>query len=86
MTLAEKLLAEGRLEGLALAEKLRDDGLTEGLIKGRIEGLLEARFGDAGIALLPEVRRIADIDRLRSVLESVRRAENMDAVRQAVLG
>ncbi len=73
---------KGGTIAMTLAEKLR----TEGLTAGRIEGLLEARFGDAGLALLPEIRRITDIDRLQALLEAVRHAETLDGVRQAIHG
>ncbi|HQZ72489.1 MAG TPA: Rpn family recombination-promoting nuclease/putative transposase [Anaerolineae bacterium] len=85
MTLAEKLRAEGRLEGLTLAEKRHVEGRAEGLHQG-LEALLDARFGDAGLALLPEVERITDIDRLQALLEAVRHAETLDGVRQTIRG
>lgn len=78
LTLAQKLLAEGRVEG-------RADGLAEGLYKG-LEALLDARFGDAGLALLPEIRQLADIAKLQSVLQAARHAAGLDEVRRAIQG
>lgn len=82
MTLAQKLLAEGRVEGRVEG---RADGLAEGLYKG-LEALLDARFGDSGLALLPEIRQLGDIARLQSVLQAARHAASLDEVRRAIQG
>ena len=70
-------------------EKGLADGLAEGLEKGREEGLLagiemalELRFAAPGLALMPEIRQIQDVDLLRRVLASIKHADTPEAVRQ----
>jgi hypothetical protein len=44
-------------------------GIAKGLLAG-IKALLEVRFGAEGLALLPEIRAIDDIEALEAVLEA----------------
>jgi hypothetical protein len=57
----------------------REEGLLEG-----IEAFLEFRFGAAGVQLMPEVRKLEDVDKLRAVLQAVKTATTLDEVRQFV--
>ena len=70
----ENGLAEGLAKGI---EKGREEGLLAG-----IEALLEVRFADLGLALLPDIRQIQDANLLRQVLASIKHADTPDAVRQ----
>ena len=70
----QKGLLKGRIEGLHEGElKGRIEGLQEGKIKGKLEGLLESKFGNAGMSLMEYIERINDINRLKMILNSVRR-------------
>jgi hypothetical protein len=77
-------------------EEGREEGLAEGLAKGREEGRAEAResilesieavldvkVGPPGLALLPEIRTIDDLQLLRQVLQAAKRAETPEAIRR----
>ena len=65
----------GLKEGRAL-------GLEEGQIKGMREGLLngiglvlEVRFGDQGMGLLPRLKEVQDVDTLQRVMDLLRRRD-----------
>jgi hypothetical protein len=65
-------------------------GHEQGLVEGRIEGTLmaiatalEIRFGDAGLALLPEIERIAELPRLQTILDRSKTAASPDELRAA---
>ncbi len=67
--------AKGRREGLL-------EGMREGLLKGRHEGLLngiglvlEVRFGDQGMKLLPRLQKVQDMDTLQQVTDLLRRRD-----------
>lgn len=79
----------GREEGLA-------EGLAKGLAQGRAEGraearetilegieaVLDAKVGPPGLALLPEIRQIDDLQLLREVLQAAKRAESPEVIRR----
>jgi hypothetical protein len=58
-------------------EKGRAEGLQEGL-----ESLLEIRFGESGLALLPELRAIKVVEMLRKVKQAIVTAATVDDVRR----
>ena len=52
-------------------------GQDRGQVKGLLQGLavaLDLKFGAAGIALLPELEQIADLDVLKQVGEQIKSA------------
>lgn len=60
-------------------------GREEGLMMGRlehIETLLEDKFGPEGVQLMPEVRRITDVDALGVLRDRLRKAATLDDFRQ----
>jgi hypothetical protein len=57
-------------------------GKMEGLLAG-LEALLDARFGEAGLALMPQLRQIEDPGRLAALLQTARKAD-LDAFRAAL--
>jgi hypothetical protein len=77
---------EGRQEGEAEGmRKGREEGENEGVRKGLlegIEGMLDLRFGAAGLELLPALRRVADLAVLRSFQQAIRRGESLDELRR----
>ncbi|MGH7136654.1 MAG: hypothetical protein ACREHD_13005, partial [Pirellulales bacterium] len=74
----------------------REEGLAEGVAKGReeglakaresllvgIEGMLDVRFAAAGLALLPEIRQIEDLELLGKILQAARHVDTPEALRQ----
>ena len=58
----------------------RAEGRAEGL-RQSIELLLEARFGEQGRALAPDLGRVTGEDALRSLLQQVSKAGSIDDVR-----
>ena len=63
-------------------------GFKRGLVEGRAEGLrqsiellLEARFGEQGQALAPDLGRVTGENALKSLLQQVSKAGNIDDVR-----
>lgn len=70
----------------------KEEGIEEGLSRGRAEGqrraledgieaLLEVRFGDAGAQLLPEIRSLADVRLLQTVLSTLKTAATTEEIR-----
>ncbi len=88
-TLAQQWLAEGRDKGRTEGRtEGRAEGIQEGQVQGSRSGLLtgievalDLKFGAAGLALLPEIRAIADVVLLRAVLGAIRDAASVDALR-----
>ena len=66
-------------ERIGLEEGL-EQGLRQGLLPG-IELALKLKFGLAGVALMPEIRRIEDVALLQAVQASIEFAATPDAVR-----
>ena len=48
----------------------------------RIEVALDVKFAGSGLALLPEIRQIGELDLLRKILQAVKQAESPEALRQ----
>jgi hypothetical protein len=65
-----------------------EKGLAEGLAQARedlltgIEAALELKLGTAGLALLPEIRQLEDLDLLRQILRATKKADTPEALRQ----
>jgi len=55
-------------------------GIQEGLLSG-IELGLELKFGDPGLRLLPEIRKIEDVETLRAIREKLRTVEEIEELR-----
>lgn len=74
-TLAQQWLAEGREAGRLEGQVQTRAGLLTG-----IEVALDLKFGAAGLALLPEIHRISDMDLLQRLLTAIRGAVSVAAL------
>jgi hypothetical protein len=75
ITTAEKIgLEKGIAQGL-------EKGMTQGLLEG-IEFALELKFGFDGLKLMPEIRKMDNIDTLKLIKEAIRVGKNIDDVRK----
>jgi len=70
----EEGLQRGRQEGM-------QEGLREGLLAG-IESGLKLKFGTDGLALLPDIRQIDDVQVLRTINRAIEEAASPEALRQ----
>lgn len=82
ITTAERIghaqgLEEGRARGIAEG---RVEGRAEGLLQG-IAALLEVKFGQAGLDLMPEIQAVHDVAILEQVLEVAKTTTSLDDVR-----
>ncbi len=78
----QKGMQQGMQQGL---QQGMQQGLQQGTQRGIRQGLLEAielglnlRFGVVGLGILPQVRKIEDVDRLRAIKQALLSAENVD--------
>lgn len=73
----EKGIEKGLEKGLEKGIELSRDGLRAG-----IRLALKLRFGEAGLAVLPAVTEIKDVQRLRSLLDELERVEGIEEFRE----
>ena len=73
-SLAEKWIEQGRQQGL-------EQGLQQGLLAS-IELGLELRFGNEGLRLLAEIRKIEDLDILYAIKEGLKLVETSQEIRR----
>ena len=59
-----------------------EKGLRDGLLEG-IEVCLEIKFGQEGLNLMPEIRQIADFEKLEAILQAIKSASSPDELRKA---
>jgi hypothetical protein len=62
-------------------EEGRQEGRREELLAG-LEVALELKFGAAGLALLPEIKQIAQVDRLKAIQQALRGAATPEELRR----
>ncbi|MCB0238711.1 MAG: Rpn family recombination-promoting nuclease/putative transposase [Anaerolineae bacterium] len=70
-------------EGVTMMSTIAENWIQQGIQQGRRQGMLDAidlglklRFGSAGLRLLPEIRRIDDLELLRAVYEGIETVES----------
>jgi hypothetical protein len=75
---------EQQMPYITTAERIgRAEGRAEGLLTS-IRIVLEARFGEAGRALMPEIQRITDSERLEAIVARVGMASSVEEIRTAI--
>ena len=93
-TIAQEWIQEGRLEGMQVGRQEgmqvgrqegmqvgRRQGVQQGLLRG-IELALELKYGAAGLALLPEIRQIDDVEKLQDIHDQIRVANTAEDLRR----
>ncbi|MBI4332088.1 MAG: Rpn family recombination-promoting nuclease/putative transposase [Chloroflexi bacterium] len=68
-----------------LAEKWIEQGLQQGLRRGLLEGIeldLELKFGSEGVAILPEIYKIEDVDLLRAIQKGLKTVQSLEELRR----
>jgi predicted transposase YdaD len=56
------------------------EGKLEGMLKG-IEMVLDSKFGIEGLRLLPEIRKVKDMDILETIRAALRSAKTVEELR-----
>ena len=79
-TFEREAMKRGEEKGLEKGEK---EGKKEGLQAGIRLGL-KLRFGEAGLALLPDLAKIEDNDRLRRLLDALERVKGIEEFRALI--
>ena len=75
---------EQQMQYLTSIERIaREEGVSEGILMG-IEDLLEVKFGEKGLQLIPEIGRISDIERLREIRRVIKESQSLDEVERAI--
>jgi hypothetical protein len=62
-------------------DMFEETGMERGLAKG-IEAVLEIRFGDAGVQLMPEIRQIPDAAQLQEILQAAKHVASPEELRE----
>ena len=77
----QEAFEEGKLEG-----KL--EGIQEGMLEGKLEGMLkgiemvlDSKFGIEGLRLLPEIRKVKDMDILETIRAALGSAKTVEELR-----
>jgi len=92
MGLVSVLKEEGRQEGLRQGiqqgvqqgvQQGIQQGIQQGLLEG-IEALLEIKFGERGLKLVPDIGKIRDTDRLRRIKEAIKVSREVQDVENVI--
>ncbi len=85
--LEQSLSAEKGELVMALAERLRNEGRQQGIVEGLLGAIelgLGIKFGPQGMKLMPAIRRIQDVERLRAIKEAVKIAKHISQVKEVI--
>jgi hypothetical protein len=77
----DELFPQIRTEGRAEGEEA---GIKKGALQGKIEAILDIKFSEEGLALMPQVREISDIAKLTKLQGEVKKAKSLDEIRLAI--
>ena len=89
MTLAERLRSEGYNMGVQKGvQQGLQQGLQQGIQKGiqqeiteSIESILDIKFGQKSLHIMSFVRKISDINRLKSIKEAIKKINSVDELK-----
>lgn len=65
-------------------QEILKEGESQGIISS-IRTSLEAKFGNEGLELMPQISLIKDLEQLQGILRSVVLANNIEELRQTFL-
>ncbi|MFN2344071.1 MAG: cytosolic protein, partial [Desulfonatronovibrio sp.] len=68
---------KGMSEGL-------QQGMQEGILEG-IEDLMEIKFGEDSLRLIPAIGKIKDVERLREIRRIIKQSKTLDEVEQKIV-
>jgi len=71
-------------EIMTIAERLRHEGIHQGLLEG-IEGMLDIKFGGPGLSLMNRIKKLSDIKKLEEIKELLRKAKSIDEVQKKLV-
>ena len=77
-------LNKGREEGIQIGEERGREEGREALYQG-IQLALEVRFNSKGLALLPAVKKIKDLEKLKKILEVAIRATSLEEIKALLI-
>ncbi|MCG8353704.1 MAG: Rpn family recombination-promoting nuclease/putative transposase [Chloroflexales bacterium] len=81
-TVAEQWRERGKQEGLALGKQ---EGLAEGARQGLLAAIalgLELRFGDDGLALLPDIQAVSNLETIQALYTALKSVDSPDDLRR----
>ncbi len=73
----EKGMSEGLQQGM-------QQGRKEGILEG-IEDLMEIKFGEDSLHLIPEISKIKDVERLREIRKIIKQSKTLDEVEKKIV-
>jgi len=97
--LEQTLSEEGRKMGMTAADRLRKEGydqgvhqgiqqgIQQGICEGLVEGIelgLSLKFGEKGLKLMPRIRKIQDIGRLKALKDVIRTAGSAEEFKKFI--
>jgi hypothetical protein len=81
----EQYEQETRMSYITTAERIgHERGLEEGRAEGLLNGIaaiLEVRFGQPGVDLMPEIQQLDDVSALERVLQAIKTLGSLDEIR-----
>ncbi|WP_045211369.1 hypothetical protein [Desulfonatronovibrio magnus] len=79
------------IERIAMEKGIKQ-GVQQGVQQGRqeeilegIEDLMEVKFGESGLRLIPEISRIKSLERLREIKKIIKDSKAIDEVEQKIV-
>jgi len=92
MTAADRLRKEGYDQGVhqGIQQGIQQgvqQGIQQGICEGLVEGIelgLSLKFGEKGLKMMPRIRKIQDISRLKYLKEKIRTAVSSEEFKKII--